>query len=78
MIAPLRYEFPLTTQIHALKFSSARSLGRPLGLMLAEHLRRRLETAAVDAWSLYRCIATACWNTVITRRSRSLAPLRPN
>ena len=49
VIAPLRYEFPLTTQIHALKFSSARSLGRPLGLMLAEHLRRRLETEAVDA-----------------------------
>ena len=49
MIAPLRYEFPLTTQIHALKYSSARSLGRPLGLMLAEHLRSRLETEAVDA-----------------------------
>jgi len=49
VIAPLRYEFPLTTQIHALKFSSARNLGRPLGLMLAEHLRRRLERESVDA-----------------------------
>ncbi len=49
VIAPLRYEFPLTPLIHALKFSSARSFGRPLGLMLAEHLRRRLETEDVDA-----------------------------
>lgn len=49
MIAPLRYEYPLTTQIHALKFSSARHLGRALGLILAEHLRKRLETEAIDA-----------------------------
>ena len=49
VIAPLCYEFPLSTQIHALKFSSARSLGRALGLMLAEHLRGRPETEAVDA-----------------------------
>ena len=49
VIAPLRYEYPLTTQIHALKFSSARSLGRALGLMLAEHLRQRPETEAIDA-----------------------------
>lgn len=49
VIAPLRYEYPLTTQIHALKFSSARSLGRALGLILAEHLRKRLETEAIDA-----------------------------
>ncbi len=49
VIAPLRYEFPLTTQVHALKFSSARSFGRALGLMLAEHLRSRVETEAVDA-----------------------------
>ncbi len=49
IIAPLCYEFPLTTQIHALKFSSARSFGRALGLMLAEHLRGRLEAEAIDA-----------------------------
>ncbi len=49
IIAPLRYEYPLTTQIHALKFSSARNLGRALGLLLADHLRQRFETEAIDA-----------------------------
>ncbi len=49
IIAPLRYEYPLTTQIHALKFSAGRSLGRALGLMLAEQLAGRPETEAIEA-----------------------------
>ena len=49
VIAPLRYEYPLTAQIHALKFSSGRHLGRPLGLMLGERLRELSETAGIDA-----------------------------
>ena len=47
-VAPLRYEYPLTAQIHALKFSSGRNLGRPLGLLLADRLRGRPETQSVD------------------------------
>jgi len=49
VLAPLRYEYPLTAQIHALKFSSGRHLGRPLGLMLGERLREGSETAGIDA-----------------------------
>ena len=47
--APLRYEYPLTTQIHALKYLSERNLGRALGLMLAEYLRCCVDPSAVDA-----------------------------
>ena len=48
IIAPLRYEFPLSAEIHALKFSRRRSYGRALGLLLAEHLRTRAETNLID------------------------------
>jgi len=49
IFAPLYYEYPLTAQIHALKFSSGRHLGRPLGLMLGERLRERSEAGDIDA-----------------------------
>jgi len=49
IVAPFCYEYPLTLQIHALKFSAARNLGRALGLMLADHLRNRVEIEAIDA-----------------------------
>jgi len=46
---PLRYEYPLTTQIHALKYLAERNLGRALGLMLAEYLRGCVDPLTIDA-----------------------------
>ena len=49
VIAPLRYEYPLSVEIQALKFSRRRSYGRAFGLILEEHLRGRPEIAGIDA-----------------------------
>jgi ComF family protein len=49
VIAPLRYEYPLSVEIQALKFSRRRSYGRALGLILEEHLRGRPEVTDIDA-----------------------------
>jgi ComF family protein len=46
---PLRYEFPLSAQIHCLKYLSGRNLGRALGLILAEYLRGCVDPSTVDA-----------------------------
>lgn len=40
-VAPYRYSPPLYRQLHALKFSGARLLGRALGLLLAADVDRR-------------------------------------
>lgn len=47
VVAPFVYQPPLDRYIHALKYRGARSLGRALGLLLADALRTRAR--AVDA-----------------------------
>lgn len=48
VVAPLCYTYPATSQVHALKFSGKRYLGRALGLLLAQRLADERE-ARVDA-----------------------------
>jgi ComF family protein len=45
LVAPFAYAPPLYRQLHALKFSGARVLGRALGLLLAAELDRRAARA---------------------------------
>ena len=47
--APFHYGPPLDAHIHSMKFRRSRSMGRALGLMLAESLRGHRTAAAVDA-----------------------------
>ena len=49
VIAPLRYEFPLSAEIHAMKFSRHRNYGRALGLILTEHLSAHNDLQEIDA-----------------------------
>ncbi|MFL2546509.1 MAG: ComF family protein [Candidatus Rariloculaceae bacterium] len=49
VVVPLRYEFPLSTEIHAMKYSRRRLNGRALGLLLAEHLPSRANLREIDA-----------------------------
>lgn len=47
-IAPLLYEFPVTTLVPALKYEDALSHARVLGLLLARHVRRCAGARDVD------------------------------
>jgi ComF family protein len=47
-VAPLLYEFPVTTLVPALKYEDALSHARVLGLLLARHVHRREGAQDVD------------------------------
>jgi len=49
IVAPFGYESPLIQHIHALKFLSARRMGRTLGLALVAQLRTRTALPSIDA-----------------------------